>query len=102
MVLNSMEELFSSKFKYEIVLDLLSGDQYRLIRYNSPYKSSEQELDDIEAMLKVPGYKILELDKHAPGKYKLEVECLFIPNSDNTYDQVFKLLAWEPLSNGNS
>lgn len=100
MASNSMEESYSSssKFKYEVVLDVLADGQYRLVRYNSPYKSSEQELDDINAMLTLPGYSIVDLSKCPQGRYSMHAECIYIPNSDrSTYDQVFRLIRLERI-----
>lgn len=98
MASNSMEESYSSsiKFEYEVVLDVLADGQYRLVRYNSPYKNSEQELDDIQAMLSLPGYQIINPADHPKGRYSLHAECTYVPNTDGTtYDQVFRLITWE-------
>ena len=100
---NSTEGLYSSRFNYEVVLDILSGGQYRLVNYNSPYKNSEQELDDIHTFLTVDGYRILTLTDHSPGRYRLHVICTYLPNPAEvgTYDQVFSLVKMDRID-GNS
>jgi hypothetical protein len=94
-----MEKLQPVKFNYNVIFEKKSTI-CRLIGYNSPYKNSEQELDDINVMLHgkdlkgndATNYKIIGWETMHDGQYNADVEVTFVPNSDDTYDQIFKLI----------
>lgn len=68
--------------------------------YNSPYKNSSQELDDIAVMLtgkdlkgkRRPEYQVLKLSRLKKGRlYQAKVECIYIEMKDGKFDQIFSL-----------
>ena len=87
-------------FEYRISF-LKQGKRYRLISYNSPYKSSEQELEDISLMLDgvdlngtaMKRYKVIAWEDLDDGKYMATVSSFYTPNpeGDGSFDQTFKL-----------
>ena len=87
-----------AKFEYHIGFTE-QGNKYIINGYNSPYKNSENELDDIAAIMDgkdslgnpIPSYKTVYWEKLNDGKYKVKVKVYFVPNGDGTHDQYFSV-----------
>lgn len=74
--------------------------RYVLDFYNSPYRQSETEFDDIAIIMSgkdsrgnpFPSYKTVQWEGLKEGKYKATVEMFYTPNGDGTHDQLFHLI----------
>ena len=86
-------------FEYRIGFEK-TGTRYRILDYNSPYKNSEQELEDVALMfdgvdlngVSMPRYKVVEWKDLKDGRYTAHVTAYYSPNPDGkTFDQVFLL-----------
>lgn len=79
--------------------------RYVLNFYNSPYKNSDTELDDIAVIMDgkdsrgnpFPAYKTIRWEDLAGGKYQARVLVFFTPNNDGTHDQMFRLESLEQI-----
>jgi hypothetical protein len=73
--------------------------RYKLNYYSSPYKNSEQELDDINVIMDGKdlqgnsiGLKVVNWEKLEDNtNWEAIVTTYFTPNGDGSYDQLFKL-----------
>lgn len=77
------------------------GTRYRILDYNSPYRNSEQELEDISLMfdgvnldgVEMKRYKVVDWENAVDGKYTALVNSFYTPNpeGDGSFDQTFAL-----------
>lgn len=93
-------------FEYKVGF-VKTGNRYRLSYYNTPYKNSENELDDISVMFEgkslsgenLQSYKAVKWEDLADGEYEVVVEAKFIPHHHNPeeFDQVFTQKSLNPV-----
>jgi len=92
-----MEKAF--EFRYNVIFEK-KDNKLRFISFNSPYKNSDQELDDIHVAFygkdlqnnDCSSYKIINWESLSEEKKEVIFDIKFIPNEDGTYDQIFKLI----------
>jgi hypothetical protein len=81
---------------------------YRLNYYSSPYKNSEQELDDIKVMMdgkdlngnSLIGLKVIDWERLEDNtNWEGIIVAYFTPNGDGSYSQIFKLKSLDKRKN---
>ena len=82
---------------------LKEGDTVHTIMKNSPYKSLTQVDDDISVIFhgrdlagnECPNYKTINWEALEDGVYWTKIKIKYIPNKDETFDQIFELQGLE-------
>jgi hypothetical protein len=76
-----------------------NGDDIKAVSFNCPYDDIVKVKDDLEVMIKgkdfrgndLKEYKIINLENEIDGFYWAKVLVRYVPNGDNSFDQIFEL-----------